>query len=90
MCPKSGHSLGSDSAEFLKTENGRQEQVVVYLRNQNIKDELFAELYKKRRECGKVHGHIKDTIIMCQKNKIRKQSSLLFAKFRCLSTIGAY
>ena len=40
---------------------GRKEQVGMYLRNQNIRDESFDEQYKKRAECEETHGHIKST-----------------------------
>jgi hypothetical protein len=43
-------------------EIGREEQVGMYLRNQNIRDESFDEQYKKRAECEKTHGHIKSTV----------------------------
>jgi hypothetical protein len=43
-------------------ENGREEQVGMYLRNQNISDDSFDEQYKKRVECEKIHGHIKSTL----------------------------
>jgi hypothetical protein len=43
-------------------EIGRKEQVGMYLRNQNIRDEAFDEQYKKRAECEKTHGHIKSTV----------------------------
>ncbi len=43
-------------------ENGREEQVAMYLRNQNISDDSFDEQYKKRVECEMIHRHIKSTL----------------------------
>ncbi len=61
-------------------EIGRKEQVGMYLRNQNIRDESFDEQYKKRAECEKTHGHIKGTVkfdIRRIRNASRKLYSLL-------------
>ena len=43
-------------------ENGRQEQVGMYLRNLNIRDDLFMNELKKRAECEKIHRHMKGTV----------------------------
>ena len=61
-------------------EIGRKEQVGMYLRNQNIRDESFDDQYKKRAECEKIHGHIKGTVkfdIRRVRNESRKLYSLL-------------
>ncbi|AKB58931.1 hypothetical protein MSBR2_2415 [Methanosarcina barkeri 227] len=61
-------------------EIGRKEQVGMYLRNQNIRDETFDDQYKKRAECEKIHGHIKGTVkfdIRRVRNQSRKLYSLL-------------
>jgi hypothetical protein len=61
-------------------EIGRKEQVGMYLRNLNIRDEAFDEQYKKRAECEKTHGHIKGTVkfdIRRIRNVSRKLYSLL-------------
>jgi hypothetical protein len=50
-----------DKLKFLY-KIGRIEQVGMYLRNQNILDRSFQALYKKRAECEKIHGHIKQVI----------------------------
>src|SRR5660397_138020 len=46
------HAPMEDKLKFLY-EIGRREQVGMYLRNQNIVDKLFQDLYKKRAECEK-------------------------------------
>ena len=58
---------------------GRKKQVM-YLRNQDIRDESFDEQYQKRAECEKIHGHIKCTVkfeIRGVRNESRKLYSLL-------------
>ncbi len=79
-----------DKLEFLY-KNGRMLQVGMYLRNQNINDDSFKELYKKRAECEKIHGHIKDTVKF-DVRKVRKQSRKLYSllNFVAVSAIGAY
>ena len=42
--------------------NGRIEQVGMYLRNQNLTDKSFPDSYKLRKECERIHGHIKNTV----------------------------
>ena len=66
-----------DKLSFLYL-NGRMVQVGMYLRNQNIRDESFKELYKKRAECEKIHGHIKDTVKF-DVRRVRKQSRKLYS-----------
>lgn len=55
------HAPMKEKLKFLY-EIGRIEQVGMYLRNQNISDKLFQALYKKRAECEKIHGHIKQVV----------------------------
>jgi len=50
-----------DKLKFLY-EIGRIKQVGKYLRNQNILDKSFQAQYKKRAECEKIHGHIKQVV----------------------------
>ena len=67
-------------------------QVGMYLKNQNIKDEAFKELYKKRAECEKMHGNIKDTVKF-DIRRVRKGSrKLLYSLLNsnCISNIAAY
>jgi len=73
------HAPMGNKLRFLY-EIGRKEQVGMYLRNQNIKDETFDDQYKKRAECEKIHGHIKGTVkfdIRRVRNGSRKLYSLL-------------
>ena len=46
----------------LLYENGRQEQVGMYIRNKNLEDKTFPESKKLREECERIHGHIKKTL----------------------------
>ena len=73
------HAPMEDKLKFLY-EIGRREQVGMYLRNQNILDKLFQALYKKRAECEKIHGHIKQVVkfdIRRTRNESKKLYSLL-------------
>jgi hypothetical protein len=38
------------------------EQVGMYIRNKNLEDKTFPESYILRRECERIHGHIKNTV----------------------------
>ncbi|CAD6492870.1 MAG: hypothetical protein CHKLHMKO_00360 [Candidatus Argoarchaeum ethanivorans] len=58
-CMKIGEKL-----KFLY-ENGRQEQVGRYLRNQNLEDKTFPDLCKLRSECERIHWHIKKLHTSC-------------------------
>ena len=65
-----------DKLKFLY-EIGRRKQVGMYLRNQNILDELFQAMCKKRAECEKIHGHIKQVVkfdIRRTRNRSKKVS----------------
>ena len=59
-------------------ENGRKEQVGMYLRNINMRDELFQNLYKKRGECEPKHGHIKD-VVKFDIRRVRVESRKLYS-----------
>jgi hypothetical protein len=71
------HAPMEDKLKFLY-EIGRREQVGMYLRNQNILDELFQVLYKKRAECEKIHGHI-EQVVKFDIRKIRNGSKKLYS-----------
>ena len=45
--------------------------------NQNIRDESFNEQYKKRAECEKIHGHIKD-VVKFEIRRIRNKDKKLY------------
>jgi hypothetical protein len=59
-------------------ENGRSEQVGMYLRNINMRDRLFLSLYKKRGECEPKHGHIKD-VVKFDIRRVRAESRKLYS-----------
>ena len=71
------HAKTEDKLKFLY-ENGRPEQVGKYFRNQNILDNLFLSLYKKRAECEKIHAHIKE-IVKFDVRKVRIESRKLYS-----------
>jgi len=61
---KQGGSLTAplrQKLEFLYA-NGRQEQVGMFLRNQNVVDPQFPVVYAKRGDCERTHSHIKATV----------------------------
>ena len=53
--------------EFLY-KHGRAEQVGMYLRNRNLDDPDFDEVYAKRTDCERTHNHIGLTHIPLKKN----------------------
>jgi hypothetical protein len=61
---KKGRDINAKMEEKLSflCHNGRMVQIGRYLRNQNIRDDSFKELYKKRAECEKRYGHSKSTV----------------------------
>nr|WP_321497218.1 transposase [uncultured Methanolobus sp.] len=59
-------------------ENGRKEQVGMYLRNLNMRDEAFRNLYKKRGECEPKHGHIKE-VVKFDIRRVRVESRRLYS-----------
>ncbi|MBN2488660.1 MAG: ISNCY family transposase, partial [Methanosarcinaceae archaeon] len=71
------HAKIEDKLKFLY-ENGRPEQIGMYLRNQNILDNLFMIFYKKRGECEPKHGHMKDTVKF-DIRRIRVESRKLYS-----------
>ena len=71
------HAPMENKLKFLY-EIGRKEQVEMYLRNQNIRDESFDEQYKQRAECKKIHGHIKGTVKF-DIRRVRNESRVLYS-----------
>lgn len=65
-------------------ENGRAEQVGMYLRNQNMRDKYFLSLYKKRGECEPKHGHIKD-VVKFDIRRVRVESRRLYSLLNFVS-----
>ncbi|MGZ7050270.1 MAG: transposase [Methanobacterium sp.] len=65
-------------------ENGRQEQVGMYLRNQNLKNKTFPDSLKLRKECERIHGHIKNTVKF-DVRRIREESRELYSKFNLVA-----
>jgi len=55
------HATLSQKLDFLY-KNRRQEQVGMYLRNQNLRDPTFRAVYKKRGDCERTHNNIKSTV----------------------------
>ena len=73
------HASMENKLKFLY-EFGRKKQVGMYLRIQNVRDEVFDDQYKKRAECEKIHRRIKGTVkfdIRRVRNESRKIYSLL-------------
>jgi hypothetical protein len=85
------HAKIEDKLKFLYKQ-GRHEQIGMYLRNQNIRDNLFMIFYKKRGECEPKHRHIKDTVkfdIRKVRVECREIYSLLsFLAYQFLILIG--
>ena len=75
----SRHMKIDDKLRFLY-ENGRKEQVGIYLRNQNLKDKTFPDSCKLRQECERIHGHIKNTVKF-DVRRVREESRELYSKF---------
>ncbi len=75
----SRHMKIDDKLRFLY-KNGRQEQVGMYLRNQNLKNKTFPDSCKLRKECERIHGHIKNTVKF-DVRRIREESKELYSKF---------
>jgi len=75
----SRHMRIDEKLRFLY-ENGRQEQVGMYLRNHNLKNENFPDSLKLRKECERIHGHIKNTV-QFDVRRIREESRELYSKF---------
>ena len=75
-----GGNILASTEEKLKFlyEIGMSKQVGMNLRNQNMRDESFYELYKKRGECESKHGHIKD-VVKFDIRRIRVESRKLYS-----------
>lgn len=63
----------------LLYEQRREEQVGMYFRNQNLRDETFPDLYSHRQECERIHAHIKSTVKF-DVRKIQWKSRELYSK----------
>lgn len=68
-----------DKLRFLY-DNGRKEQVGMYLRNQNLKDKSSPDSYNLREECERIHGHIKNTVKF-NVRRVMEESKELYSKF---------
>lgn len=76
---KQGGSLTAtlrQKLEFLYA-NGRQEQVGMYLRNLNMVDPEFSDVYSKRGDCERTHNNIK-SIVKFDVRKVRNESKRLY------------
>ena len=76
--------MNIDAKLKLLYENGRQEQVGMYLRNKNLADKSFPDSYKLRSECERIHSHIKSTVKFDVRNVING-SRELYTKFSFVS-----
>ncbi len=74
----SRHMRIDEKLKFLY-ENDRQEQVGMYLRNQNLRSKTFPDSLKLRKECERIHGHIKITVKF-DVRRIREKSRELYSK----------
>jgi hypothetical protein len=68
-----------DKLGFLY-EHGRSEQVGMYLRNLTLRDKTFPDSYKLRKECERIHGHMKITLKF-DVRRIREENRELYSKF---------
>jgi hypothetical protein len=75
----SRHMKINDKLRFLY-DNGRTEQVGMFLRNLNLRDKTFPDSCKLRKECERIHSHIKITLKF-DVRRIREQSRELYSKF---------
>lgn len=75
----SRHMKIDDKLRFLY-EHGRDEQVGMYLRNLNLRDKTFPDSYKLRKECERIHGHMKITLKF-DVRRIREENRELYSKF---------
>jgi hypothetical protein len=80
---KKGSSIHMPLAKKLQFlyENGRKEQVGMYLRNQTLMDEKFEEMKKTRQPIEISNGHIKGRVIF-DVRKIQKGSMELYSVLR--------
>jgi hypothetical protein len=70
------HAPLGEQLRFLY-EQGREEQVGMFFRNQNLKDPVFETLLKGRGDCERVHNSIKSTVTF-QIKRIRQESKELY------------
>jgi len=75
----SRHMKIDDKLRFLY-EHGRSEQVGMYLRNLTLRDKTFPDSYKLRKECERIHGHMKITLKF-DVRRIREENRELYSKF---------
>ncbi len=75
----SRHMNIDDKLRFLY-EHGRSEQVGMYLRNLTLRDKNFPDSYKLRKECERIHGHMKITLKF-DVRRIREENRELYSKF---------
>ena len=75
----SRHMKIEEKLRFLY-EQGRREQVGMYLRNLNLRDKTFPDSYKLRKECERIHGHMKITLKF-DVRRIREENRELYSKF---------
>jgi hypothetical protein len=75
----SRHMKIEDKLRFLY-EHRRIEQVGMYLRNLNLRDKTFPDSYKLRKECERIHGHMKITLKF-DVRRIREENRELYSKF---------
>jgi hypothetical protein len=76
---KSGGSIHDsikDKLRFLYA-HGREEQVGMYLRNQNLLDPSFRDIYSNRGDCERTHNHIK-SIVKFDIRGLRQESKRLY------------
>jgi hypothetical protein len=70
------HDTLKKKLEFLYKQ-GRQEQVGMYFRNQNLRDPTFDEVYSRRGDCERTHNNIK-SIVKFDVRKVRNDSKRLY------------
>ena len=83
---KLGGSKHMKIEEKLKLlyENDRQEQVGMYFRNKNLEDKTFPESHNLRKECERIHGHMKNTVKF-DVRRIRDKSRELYVKLNFIT-----
>ena len=70
------HDTIEKKLEFLY-EQGRQEQVGMYFRNQNLRNPAFDLVYSRRGDCERTHNNIK-SIVKFDVRKVRNDSKRLY------------
>jgi len=79
----SKHMMIDEKLKLLY-ENDRQEQVGMYIRNKNLEDKTFPESYNLRKECERIHGHIKK-IVKFDVRRIIDESRELYVKLNFIT-----